>query len=1128
MELRDFLGALAVAVIIHRPDEILFANRAFATLIGDPDFRTPAGGGLGSLAGAEEGPPVRARARETLDGQASISTHELRLAPAGDRSLWVECVDQLVEWDGAAAIQTLVFDISERRQEEQVLRNSESRYRALIEDSRLGLLIHRDDRPLFANQKLADLLGYASVDDVLAVPYIAAHQLPGDRERMKRIGQARLRGEPAPEQYDLELRRADGSPIWLDIRARAVTWDSEPAIEMAMSDITARVTAERALAESERRFRDLIEGSAQGILVFRDETPLFANQALADILGYTSPASIMAASPVDAFIHPEDRDLTRQYRDARARGEPAPDDYDIRALRADGSVIWLNLRPTITRWDGEPAFLVTYFDVTDRMRAEAAQRQSEQRYRDLVENSMQGLIVHRNDKPLYVNQAFATMCGWDSPDDVMRFDSVDEYVAPEERERLRNYREHRARGEAAPPSYTFLALRKDGSTFWMESRHARIDWEGKPAVQSVFFDVNARIEAESARRESETYFRTLLEESEQAVAIRQGQRIVFANHAFADVFGYAEVEDVYALPSVTKLFATERAEWVKDLVAARLSDNTPEMEYEFIGLRKDGSELWLQNRAQEIVWNDAPASLAFVEDISERKRAEAALSALNKELESRVAIRSRELAEKSEQLRASLDNISQGFVWYDENDELVFCNESFAQLAPAISHLIKPGVSYETVLRASIAYGVVEHPGADVEEQVQRRLEKHREPKGDFEVALKDGRWLTLSERKTHDGGTVMVQTDITEVKRAEQEARSILDANPFAVGVSRIADGTLLYVNARYAELFNVAEDEVLGRPAIENWAVPAERERLLEIFRRDSRVPETEVTMKRSDGSTFPVQVVWERIPAFGEDTVLFWNQDISDLVAARENLEHAKEEAETANRAKSEFLSQMSHELRTPLNAVLGFAQVMRDFADPPLSGETAEHLHQIISGAKHLGELIEDVLDLSRIETGRLDIAPLAMALAPFLDECLMLAGPMAEVRDITIIDKVDRQAIGHAVADPTRLKQVLLNLLSNAVKYNREGGSIVIEASDGAEGMLRLSVTDGGPGIPLDRHGEVFQAFSRLGVERRGIEGTGIGLTISRELMGLMGGALDFESTLGNGSRFWLDVPNSKQ
>jgi PAS domain S-box-containing protein len=518
-----------------------------------------------------------------------------------------------------------------------------------------------------------------------------------------------------------------------------------------------------------------------------------------------------------------------------------------------------------------------------------------------------------------------------------------------------------------------------------------------------------------------------------------------------------------------------------------------------------------------VIWAGRPASLAIVTDVSKRKQAETALSALNGVLEARIA-------KRTEQLQATLENISEGLALFDSDDRLAFCNETYRRFFAPIADLIEPGVAYETLVRATLEQGIADHPGASVEDKVQARLAKHREPKDNFEVDLSDGRWLIISERKTADGGIVLVQTDITKVKQAEQQALSILDASPLAVGVSRISDGELLYVNAKYRELYGAPPSD---RSAIDSWADPVDRERFLEIFRRDHRVPETEAMMIRRDGSRFWAEVAWERIPALGEDTLLFWNHDISDLAAARQDMQHAKEEAETANRAKSEFLSQMSHELRTPLNAVLGFAQVMRDFADPPLTGESGEHLRQVISGAKHLGELIEDVLDLSKIEAGRLDISLVAIELAPFLDECLVLAGPLAEARNITIVDKVDQQAIGQIVADPTRLKQVLLNILSNAVKYNSEGGSIVIETSDGTEGMLRLSVTDSGPGIPADRHGEVFEAFSRLGAEKHGIEGTGIGLTISRQLMELMGGSLDFDSTLGKGSRFWLDVPNGK-
>ncbi|MBF0251882.1 MAG: GAF domain-containing protein [Alphaproteobacteria bacterium] len=240
------------------------------------------------------------------------------------------------------------------------------------------------------------------------------------------------------------------------------------------------------------------------------------------------------------------------------------------------------------------------------------------------------------------------------------------------------------------------------------------------------------------------------------------------------------------------------------------------------------------------------------------------------------------------------------------------------------------------------------------------------------------------------------------------------------------------------------------------------------------------------------------------------------------AKEDAERAQEETEKASRAKSEFLSSMSHELRTPLNAILGFAQVLDVNPKEPLSPEQKLAVHQITKGGKHLLSLINDVLDLARIDAGRMDLSIEDVPMGPLFDECRALIDAMAAPRAIAV--RFASPAVGRVRADYTRIKQVLLNLLSNAVKYNHDGGrvDVVCELLDG--GMARVRVTDTGPGIAEDKQAEMFQPFSRLGAESGTIEGTGIGLVIARQLIEAMGGTIDFTSRPGKGSSFWFDIP----
>jgi signal transduction histidine kinase len=249
---------------------------------------------------------------------------------------------------------------------------------------------------------------------------------------------------------------------------------------------------------------------------------------------------------------------------------------------------------------------------------------------------------------------------------------------------------------------------------------------------------------------------------------------------------------------------------------------------------------------------------------------------------------------------------------------------------------------------------------------------------------------------------------------------------------------------------------------------------------------------------------------------------NTELDQRVAQRTlDLQHATEKAERASAAKSEFLAHMSHELRTPLNAVIGFSQLLLADRAPPLSPQQLANAQDILDAGQHLHQLVSAALDLSRIESGRMDFSLAPVALAPLIGECVAQIRVLVAQRSLTLEVEVDESL--SVQADALRLKQVLLNLLSNAVKFNRPGGQIRLCCSVSEAQQLRLEVHDTGVGIASADMARLFQPFERLGKALNGIDGTGIGLALSQRLVQGMGARIGVSSVLGKGSCFWVEL-----
>jgi len=391
--------------------------------------------------------------------------------------------------------------------------------------------------------------------------------------------------------------------------------------------------------------------------------------------------------------------------------------------------------------------------------------------------------------------------------------------------------------------------------------------------------------------------------------------------------------------------------------------------------------------------------------------------------------------------------------------------------------------------------------------------------------------------------GYLLIGTDNTARKQVEAEqkkldqrlrdqqfyTRSLIESNIDAL-MTTDPSGIISDVNKQMEALTGCTRDELIGAPFKNYFTDPERAEAGIKLVLSEKKVTDYELTACARDGK--------ETVVSYNATTFYDRDRTLQGVFAAardvteRKRLDQALQEtnvelasakfvAEKANLAKSDFLSSMSHELRSPLNAILGFAQLIESGSPSPTISQKRS-VDQIIHAGWYLLELINEILDLALIESGKLSLSLESISLAEVMHECHAMVEPQAQKRGISVA--FPQFDIPYFVnADRTRVKQILINLLSNAIKYNRVDGTVVVECIVSTPGRIRICVEDTGEGLTPDKLAQLFQPFNRLGQETNAGEGTGIGLVVSKRLIELMSGVIGVESTVGEGSVFWIEM-----
>ncbi|MFA4935837.1 MAG: PAS domain S-box protein [Candidatus Methanoperedens sp.] len=632
---------------------------------------------------------------------------------------------------------------------------------------------------------------------------------------------------------------------------------------------------------------------------------------------------------------------------------------------------------------------------------------------------------------------------------------------------------------------------------------------------------NKRVRAEDALKESETRFRSVVESATNAVVLADSSGTIISwNKSAEKIFLYTE-EEVLGKP-----FTILMPERYRDAHVAELNRVTLAGEFNLIGktvemygLKKDGTEFPLELSLATWKTQQGTFYSGIIHDITERKKAEKALQ--ESELHYRLLFEN--MLEGFAFCRMLFENDQpQDFIYLDVNTAFKKLTGLYDVVGKKVTEVI-PGI------RES-------HPELF---EIYGRVAMTGKPER-FEIYLDVIGWLDISVYGLEKGSFVAVFDNITKRKKAEEERERLSRHNKkifdsIGEGIYGVdMEGKTTFINPAAASMLGYEAEGLIGKPAHEavhhtkqdGTPYPKEECPTCAVLKTGVAYSLVDEVFWRRDGTSFPVEYTCTPVIERGEITgavVVF--RDVTERKKAEEmRIENLRLEA--ADKAKSEFLANMSHELRTPLNASIGFSELLKQDIVGKLNEKQKHFVDNILTSSQFLLNLINDILDLSKVEAGKIELAPEKISVPATIKETLSLIKEKAMKHNVLLKTEFDPE-LEFMEADKQRFKQILFNLLSNAVKFSKEeGGKVTITTNKEGE-MAKVSVSDTGIGIREENVGKLFQKFEQLesGISQK-YGGTGLGLAISKQLVELHGGNILAESKYGEGSTFTFMLPLS--
>ena len=1130
--------------LVNDKRKIIFANRAFTNLTGTDEILLQGGHACGvfgcinatdDIRGCGFGAKcrncsLRIAMEDTLKngtGHLNVEYHTTLVQNGETRQVSLLGSTALIENNEQRNLLLCLIDITERKKAEELLQKSQINLKNAQHLAQLGSWEWDMMSNMFTfSDEFYQIFGLNTEKQVINVDLLIDYIHPDDKEfYIGKLAKCLRTGES--ESFEYRIVRPDGEIRYLYASGNVIFDENNKPVKGTgvIQDITKRKKGVEALRESEKKYRLLTEFTADVVWILNLATGKFTyiSPSVFQLRGITAEEAMFET--LESALTPDSITIVN---DAIAKNivnfiaQPElPNHYinEVQQYCKNGEIIWVEVSSQF-RYDpkGDIEVVGVSRNIDERKKAENTLRASEEKFKTIIETSPDGIAITALDGTIqFVTAKVVSMWGYGSEDEIIGRNTLD-FIHPDYHEKANFFVTVMFNGQLTGAE-EYLMMRKDGSTFYCESNANILRDAGNNPTGILYIerDITERKRTEVALKESEEKFRTVFYISPDAITLSRlrDNVIVSINKGFTDTLGYSE-EDVMGKTSL------QIDLWVDPKERSRL----------FEILKKTGKvdnfEAWFYTKRKEIRYglmsmtildiNGEKHLINITRDITDRKQAEQVLSETNAYLENLINYANAPIIVWDPQFRITRFNHAfEHLTGLTEKDvlgqslEILFPPE-LAENSMQLIYNTLTGERWETV-------------------EIQIR---HND--NSVKTVLWNSATLFASDGKTPIA-TIAQGQDITmrklaeeALKNSEEHFRNLFVNAPVGIFHSTW-DGQFLAANPALAKILEYSNPEELiltiTNMNTQIYEDPKVRSQVMDTIKKTSGwVHFDEINWRRKDNYIITVDMTGRKVFDSSGNFVYLegFIEDITERKKTEALLLKAKQEAESANKAKSIFLANMSHEIRTPLNAIIGFTQLMN--RDKDLTDTQKEYNASIIRSGEHLLMLISDILELSKMEAGRVVMNPVNVDLPVLFNDIQSIFKEKAQSKHLRFVFKTAENIPRYVLVDERKLRQIFINLIGNALKFTDHGGievSAFVDKVIEGTNHLFVKIEDSGSGIAENELNKLFNHFTQTSAGISKGSGTGLGLALSRELAILMGGNITVSSKVGKGSIFSFHV-----